>query len=221
MKVATFGCSFAYVKSNEGYPIYNKNGKSWMQILSEDFNYDVTNFGVSASSMYYSYSTFKENYKNFDKIIFLGTYADRKYCPNMTIANGPQHIISHFTLPDVAALSGIKSEIVDLIKNYYLFVHNTQEHDDMKELMEMHIKQLAEPNVLYVDIEKTLNKLRNLEDNGKMYRPDHRFCHMSNQNNYIFASLINDWLMGKSFDFDITKFIKPTEEELKSYYEIT
>lgn len=222
MKIATFGCSYACPISAVGFEQgFNVKGRAWMKILAEDFDHDVTNFGVSASSVYYSYSKFKENYTNFDKIIFLGTYPDRKYCPGFYTG----HIVVNHAVPEIAERDPVLSENRVLIENYFRFFHNIAENEDMKELMVSDIKRLCGNDVLYIDTPTTLGPVTIMEELasvlGTPVFPDRRWCHMSNANNYIFASQVNAWLNGVPFKFDIRRFKKPSREELLSYYEST
>jgi hypothetical protein len=222
MKIGIFGCSFADERSNGGARHgYNLKGRPWAAILREDFNKDITNYSVSPSSMYYSYMNFKENYNKFDKIVFLGTYPGRIYCPELK----NKHVIIHLTNGDLAKLTETDNKEQALIKNYYRYFHNSHEAEDMRELMIGAVKQLSGYNLLYIDTPTELAQVTELEELSNIIGPaamrDHRFCHMSNENNYIFASLVNNWLNGESFEFDINKFIKPSIKELNSYYELT
>lgn len=217
MKVATFGCSFAHIYSNCGAPNFNMHGRPWMSILNTDFKHNVANFGKSGTGVYFSYSEFKKHYKKFDKIVFLGTFSDRKHSPNF---KG----IVDFSIHHVDATPPwINKDQYNLIKNYYTYIHNDQEAEDMKELMVEDIKRLGGDNLLYLDVPTTLANVSIMEQlvyrHSDLY--DHRWCHMSNENNLIFATKINDWINGKPFVFNIEDFKKPTVEELKSYYEPT
>jgi len=220
MKISIFGCSYADVNSNGGIPNFNNNGRPWMKILTEDFNQNITTYGLSGSSVYYSYLKFKENYKKYDKIVFLGTYPDRKYCPNLL---SKPHIGFFNTHKKFAKLG-----FYEPIKTYYTYFHNPKEAGDMKELMIEDIKKIGGSTTLYIDIPLTLDRLTIMEEMPRIYKYigkenllDHRWCHMSNENNFIFASQINDWINSKPFAFDINAFKKPSVEELMSYYEST
>ena len=220
MKIGVFGCSFACPYSNLGMPTFNVKGKTWMKILKEDFNYDITTHGVSGSSIYYSYLMFKENYQRYDKVVFLGTYPDRKYCPNLEMS----HITFAHTLKESVHVKQQDVRLDALIKTYFTYFHNIKEADDMKELMVENIKKIGGNNTLYIDTPDTLGEVSMMEEMtriNKQNAPDYRWCHISNQNNYIFASQIHNWLSEKTFNFDINTFIKPSIEELKSYYELT
>jgi hypothetical protein len=66
MKVGIFGDSFA--------DEYLRTGRSWIECLREDYNYDVvTSFGYGGTSIEWSYNNFLNKGSNFDFIIFLLT----------------------------------------------------------------------------------------------------------------------------------------------------
>lgn len=218
MKIAIFGCSFACMESNPfATENFNSHGRPWMNILRNEFEHDITVYGESASSVYFSYRKFKDNYKDFDKIIFLATYPDRRSFINMD--NLKHFTINHATLPLTALkISHFEHE---LIKNYYMYIDNMHENTDMRELMIKEVKQLGGDALLYIDTPTTLGLVSEMEELKRVKYDttyDHRWCHMSNKNNYIFATQVNDWLNGLPFEFNFNKFIKPSIEELSSYY---
>ena len=69
MKLGIFGDSFAGAKFEQNLDL------SWVDILSETF--DVTNYAVAGSSLYYSVDLLRKNYTKFDKIIFIATMPGR------------------------------------------------------------------------------------------------------------------------------------------------
>jgi hypothetical protein len=215
LRIGIFGDSYACMQSNCSNE-FNQDGRPWMKILEEDFKRDVSNFGLSGSSIYYSYQKFKENYNQFDKIIFIGTNADRKYCPNLkSKLHISQGIIkkNNLSIPD---------NEYDIIKNYYNYIHNIKEADDIKELIVEKIKSIKGFNLLYIDILE-IEKIRNMERLCKIVNAsqDHRWCHLSNKNNFILANKVNNWIDGDSFSLNVTDFEIPTITELKSYYGLT
>ena len=218
MKVGIFGDSFACLASNCSREL-NQQGRPWMKILEENHQRNVTNFGLSGSSLYYSYQKFKKTYNQFDKIIFVGTSADRKYCPNF---KSVQHVTQSLMQPIHKNQLGISNADHEKIINYYMFIHNTQEADDMKKLIVEKIKTIKGNNLLYIDISmlEQISSRERLSDIVGLVR-DHRWCHMSNLNNFILAAKINNWLAGNSFDLHVDDFEIPNVEELKSYYELT
>ena len=217
MKIGIYGDSYACMQSNCSTE-FNQDGRPWMKILKEDFKRDVSNFGLSGSSIYYSYQKFKENYNQFDKIVFIGTSPDRKYCPDL---KSTLHIAQYFLDPIETKDLSIDDNEYDIIKNYYKYIHNIKEADDIKELIVEKIKSIKGSNLLYIDILE-IGKINSMERLRKIVgrSRDHRWCHMSNKNNFILANKVNNWLDGNSFLLDVTDFEIPTVAELKSYYEL-
>jgi hypothetical protein len=216
MKIAIFGCSFACMNSNPfSSQGFNSHGRPWMKILLDDFGHDITSYGESGSSVYFSYRKFKDNYKNFDKIIFLATHPDRKSFVNMDN-------LKHFNIGyGMKKYSWVSQFEFELVRNYYMHIDNMQENTDMRELMIEEVKKISGDALLYIDIPTTVSQLEQMEELKRLNYDnidDRRWCHMSNENNYIFATQINDWLKGLPFEFNLNKFIKPSIEELSSYY---
>jgi hypothetical protein len=46
-----------------------------------------------------------------------------------------------------------------------------------------------------------------------------RHCHMSQENNFIFASMVAEWVNTGSFNFDINKFIK-SDKPVETYFKM-
>lgn len=216
MKIAIYGCSFAHEES----AAFKKNpGKAWAKILREDYGYNVTNFALSGTSIYWSYLQFKKTHEEFDRIIFCQTDPDRHYAPNMSTYlsqhSSPSTIKSQF--------SKLEKNELEILKMYYMFTQNKEEKEDMAELMSKEIK-FKRPDVLYIESFKTLQKINELdvliqERFSKGFPMDPRYCHMNNVNNSILALKINDWLNGNAFMFDLKDFKPVDQEELNMYYE--
>lgn len=69
MKIGIFGDSYTQVPDHK----VRDNSRidfSWTEILSKKLNARITNFSLSSTSIYWSYSKFKENFKQFDTVIF-------------------------------------------------------------------------------------------------------------------------------------------------------
>ncbi len=216
MKIGIFGCSFADVNSCH-YPELNK-GQAWSDILSKTFNHDITNYAVSASSFYYSYQLFKKEYNKFDKIIFLGTWPGRLYCLNLE----QHHITPRHTDPSNRWTVNNDKEY-KLICDYYSLLFNMDESIEMKRLMAADI--LSYDNTLYIDSEKTLgyvtmmeNIAYNITDMQYTDFRENRYCHMSNENNYILATNIDKWLKGGTYDFSLDMFRVPLLAEKMGYF---
>lgn len=213
MKIAIFGCSYSDEKSSNA--LKNPNGRGWATILREDYNLDITNFGMSGSGMYYSYQRFKQANVNFDKIIFQAADANRLYCPNFRIP----HLLISDSFKDSGRLDETERNHV---KFFYSFLNNEDENEDMKELMKRDIME-SRKETLYIDV-KELTLINNLDfQNAKMKKnvtiaqPDFRYNHMNNSNNIIFAKKIYDWFQTNQINLSATEFQCISEEEVNSY----
>jgi len=74
--LAIFGDSFSDPRWTE-----NSWYKSWPELLAD--KYDVTNFSLSGTSMWWSYKQFKENYNKFDQCIFVPTMPGRVHIESL------------------------------------------------------------------------------------------------------------------------------------------
>lgn len=70
VKLAIFGDSFGIANHRR-----TDHNMCWVDLLKN--KYQVDNFSVSGSSIFYSYQMFKQHYKKYDKCIFLVTIANR------------------------------------------------------------------------------------------------------------------------------------------------
>jgi hypothetical protein len=215
MNIGIYGCSFAHDLSADQR---NIPGKSWSKILTDDYQRNITNFAISGSSVYYSYMKFKETHEQFDKVIFLATLSDRLYCPDFSW----QHVTSallhkDFKLPETEK---------NILESYFSHLHNSQEKDDMRELMINELPRLRPTDLLLIDICKTLIHVAaldipiiNLVTRFKEpIFPDPRYCHMNDKNNAILAEKINNWINGDEFVFNIHDFTESTTVDLVNYF---
>ena len=83
MKIGVFGDSFASLKFEQNLT------PTWVDILSE--KYDVTNFALPSSNLYYSVNKLKEEHEQFDKIILVATVPGRLQIPDWIDAGINQH----------------------------------------------------------------------------------------------------------------------------------
>jgi hypothetical protein len=215
MNLGIYGCSFAHELSANRR---NIPGKSWSKILTDNYQHNIKNFAMSGSSVYYSYMKFKETHEQFDKVIFLATLSDRLYCPNFSW----QHVSSallhdNFTLP-------VKEK--KILESYFSHLHNSQEKDDMRELIINEVQRLRASDLLLIDSAKTLIHIGDLDTANinivsrfkESIFPDPRYCHMNDKNNATLAEKINNWINGNEFVFNIHDFSKASLEEIKNYF---
>jgi hypothetical protein len=71
----------------------------------------------------------------------------------------------------------------------------------------------------------TLNHVSDVDVNNygliqeKAMWADKRHCHMSQENNRIFASMVAEWINTNSFNFDTDKFVK-SDQPVETYFQM-
>lgn len=88
-KIAIFGDSYA--DGFETYKIFPEN-LPWVGYLKQNSKLEVKNFAVQGSSFDYSAKLFFENYKNFDKVIFVVTTPGRFFLSDPKVDKELVHI---------------------------------------------------------------------------------------------------------------------------------
>jgi len=220
MKVGIYGDSFACLRSIRNTKL--NNDTPWMEVLKSLGNYKITNFGLSGSSVYWSYKNYKENYKKFDKNIFITTSPDRIYVPHGASRQ-------HWNISSVEeAIRNNKTDIADLneIRGYFEKIYNSDEHQTYKELMMQDASN--DVTTLVIDNTKELLSITSREVSHYQtlnlahvqYYNDNRCCHMSQAANNYFASRISAWLEGGTFninDWEISCAL-PDLKKVNSYF---
>jgi hypothetical protein len=159
MKIGIFGDSWAKtIVSAEGKKFHD--GYAWWELLSA--KYDVTNFGIPGSSVYFSYEEFNKHYSNFDKIIFLATEPGRltfevgseiknprlapefkRHCNSYGTADYYSKVFNNSRFPEDSAR-------INAAKEYFLWIQNKKEQSEYKRLMLNEIKNLR-PDALILN----------------------------------------------------------------------
>jgi hypothetical protein len=129
----------------------------------------------------------------------------------------------HSSYAGFTRVPAITSDDLEILKNYWNFIHNFDEKRDMAELMAKDIV-LQRPDTLYIKSFGILNEISHLDYTSYLKKIvqeklDPRYCHMNNQNNIILASKINDWLNGNIFKCALEDFKEITSDEIELYYE--
>ena len=237
MRVGVFGDSFA---SSHSVGI----GDPWHKMLNNQFNLDITSYGVNGSSLHYSYDKFNEMHKQYDKIVFLLTGPGRLTLPL------PEEYKTQSLgqLYHVTGLESFKSAVEKnfntdyLLKNtalalegYYNYIVDFNKDSLFHRLLVKEIKHIR-PDALLVPCfyltgeedwhhSTTLNNISDIDvinyglDPKKAVWADIRHCHMSQENNYVFASMVAEWIKTGSFNFEITKFIK-SDKPVETYFKM-
>lgn len=234
MKIAIFGDSWGDTRPSY---ILHKDEDPWTIILNK--KYDITNFCEAGSSVYFSAKIFLENYKNFDKIIFLASDRTRRYLPDYSsiiMDSGP--VVRHIKENTAESLKHAISdtprnrEILSAIKLYYSYLINDEQ-------------DIYYHNLTLNDIQSKLpfDKVLILEDLREISFKEHRYyqnlgydashknecknCHMTQTNNQRMAELIDQWLttpestkltISNTWIINSDLFHDPIDQPFEKYY---
>jgi len=224
MKIGIFGCSYADENSSR-LPEINDNGRSWSSVL-RDRNYNITNYGASGSSVYYSYNLFKQYSQLYDKIIFVVTSAQRITIRDPKEEKNFLYLTSWSTITEQISQYMKKIGVYEAVKLYFEYIYNDEEANDYRDLIINFLS--SQPNILVLDIKDLLKisrkdydfykKLLN-EDIHNMHKfIDNRYNHINNENNIILANLIEEWIESGNFNFSFDKFVNPKLDDYKKYF---
>lgn len=238
MKIAVYGDSFAAslhkFKKDIGL-------KSWVDHLSE--KYDVTNYAVEGSGLYYSVTKLKATKHLYDKIIFVITTPGRLYLEGNDILEKYESV--HLSALPMAEFvySQRKDEIdpvsIELAKiynasiQYFTHIQRVKYDRFVHDLQVDHIKSIR-PDIILIpafsdsyrfnmynpclyDITDMENKHWGIPIRNTSPE-DRRRCHMSIENNLILAGLAERWLQGEPVNININDFVVPAND--KSFYNI-
>lgn len=226
MKVAVFGDSYADEIMNKN----EVNYKSWVELLREKYYPDLTCYGMSGSSLYFSYNLFLEHQSKFDKIIFVTTTPGRILIPKYIKFNGNRaHLMYHINSIDTAIQHLDEPKMTEegalatkAAIEYFKYLHDPVKDKRLYNLMKEHIRKIRSDTIM---IETTMNGLSDIsyyEFNPTGYRDpnmwkcrDARMCHLSPRNNEILADKMFEWCNGAEIKIDVKDFEVPSKEELE------
>jgi hypothetical protein len=227
LKIAVFGDSYAdefkHIKDTE----YGTLSLPWVRELKKISNHSITNFAISGSSFYYSAKLFFENYKKFDKIVFVVTYPGRMHINNPDVDENLSHIagLDHLFWKVEQYEMMLKNESLSLTKEkldkampylnalrgYYLYLYDYEQiemfHFALYEkinnmlphdkLLLMPVITLAAPNFQ----DTTLGDISQIDNRPKNYRTeDYRPNHINSNNRRMLAEKINEWINNGVFN---------------------
>jgi hypothetical protein len=156
MKIGIFGDSFAALKFKQNPT------PTWVDILQEKF--DITNFAVTSSNLYYSVNKFKEEHEKFDKIIFVATVPGRLQLPdwietevdshryatnlsNVECELAHWHSLNEFEKKHL----GINFNLIrahEAARNYYAYLDNEMYNNFIQKLMIDEVCRLRDDTVM-------------------------------------------------------------------------
>ena len=228
MKISVFGDSYA--RTFDNYPDSDSMGKAWWEILAE--TYDLDNYGLAGSAAYYSIEQFDQHHSNYDKVIFFMTFPGRVYLQRdngIETPGYPPCITNNFNsyastasalelLQEISNYSKLDEKKMQSIMDYFLYVLNFDEEEFKIKLYMDYVKR-TRPDALIISAH-SMADIASMEMNhwGKKFDElmsqgykEVRKCHLSTENNIIFADLINNWINSGIFTLDKDIFVKPKD----------
>lgn len=162
MKIGIFGDSWAKtIASTESKKFHDSY--AWWELLLE--KYDVTNFGVPGSSVYFSYEEFNTYHKNFDKVIFLASEPGRltfeigseiknprlapefkRHCNSYGTADYYSKVFNNSRFPEDSAR-------INAAKEYFLWLMNNKEQAEYRRLLLNEIRNLRSDTLILIPSE--------------------------------------------------------------------
>jgi len=215
MKVAIFGDSFAHSRMDNPTP-------GWPDILAK--KYTVRNHAQSGSALYYSVDLFLKNHQFADKIIFIVTTPGRltlpindlrkKFIPNYHNATSLKEVFKEDT---------IFLKVIDAAIGFFLHVQNDNYEKFIHNLMIEEVKRVR-PDAIIIDAFgspafDSMYQIQLKEERAWNYSPlvasfsDRRNCHMTVENNAIFAEKVEEWLHGAPVKINLDDFVTPMNKE--------
>lgn len=228
MKIGIFGDSFA-ARADKNVTKFLP-GLSWPEILeATNKNYKITNYAFPGSSIDFSYLNYLNHCQKFDKCIFVYTHPHRFLLPphETILTNKLQHICGIHAYEQKVKMNYINFEktdfkifkkLIQIYKKYTTFFTFENEAIEIKKIIAKQLQRLQSANFLLIftkdiaSIEEIDKKFYEYEYNKLKRHSDLRHCHLNQQNNYIFAEMVNKWIEHHTpFNFDIKNFKPPTE----------
>lgn len=215
MKIAIFGDSFADSRMDNPTP-------GWPEILAK--KYTVKNHAHAGSALYYSVDLFLKHHQFADKVIFIITSPGRltiptkdlrkKFVPNYHNAMALKEIFK----ADTPFLT-----VLDAAIGFFLHVQNDQYEKFVHNLMIEEVKRVR-PDAIIIDAFgstgfDSIYQIQLKEDRAWKYSPivssftDRRNCHMTVENNAIFAEKVEEWLHGAPVKINLDDFVTPMNKE--------
>lgn len=227
MKIAIYGDSFGYEHPIFGidHPKLKEINPSWVTLLRNE--YSVENFCYPASDLYFSYNNFISNYEKFDLNIFIATNPHR-----LSVKHNNQ-FIHNSGYPSAKAklktdTDPSRNKIHKASVDYFLYLQDDERDNVFSTLIKNSVKTLDKDCIIIDAFGKDgLFNITTMEDKSWKITPsytlldsflDLRYCHLTEENNYILYNLIDKCIKNKSsFKFDLLNFVTPSFDERKKY----
>jgi hypothetical protein len=228
MKIGIFGDSFASVKYVEN------TTPTWVDILST--KYDVTNHALPGSNLYYSIKLIKDNHLKYDKIILVVTEPGRIKISKWLLSkndDGEQFVygIKDHKITNKNNFNTSKKLAYEAAYQYFLYLKDFDYDNYIHSLMLDDVKScIAKNNFIIIpafnnslhngnhssmcqifEKENTHWNIDNETINRNYY--DFRNCHMTAENNEIFATKAEEWIAGKPVHINLDDFVTTTNKD--------
>lgn len=232
MKIGIFGDSFAAITSRnhkiyKDHPILDNIGKPWPILLKEKYT-TVDNFSQAGSDIYFSYKNFLENYKKYDKNIFVVTSSGRKSIfKNDSWLHFPNRLLAE-RINDRS--EGIEKYISSAAIEWFRYILDYKREDFFHKLIVNKINKLDNNCMIIHSFDNynslgliNIYKMENKSWNTNIFPGDRknidlRHCHMTKENNEIMSNIISQCIENsQEFKLNFSDFLEPKLEDFKNY----
>jgi hypothetical protein len=170
MRIAIYGDSWASEWLDQPHSYLG-----WPEILANQPNFEVDNFAVPGSSLYFSYREFLKNHKNYDINIFLITSFGRLYIESipeysktakhipdqLTLINRKKQLNIRASAPDTTVNDKL-IKIYNAINNYYDYMHNDEYNELVDKALVHHAKSMS-TNTIFIPCFRGYNEFSLLD----------------------------------------------------------
>jgi hypothetical protein len=234
MKLGIFGDSFVAGKMNKNL--------SWVEIISRKYE-TVGVHGLSGTNLYYSIENIKKYHEQYDKIILVSTLPGRlKLATYVSNIDPKTPYMASISVVEVLKAQELKKANPDQIRlreldaayNYFIFLQDLQYEQYIHYLMLDDVK-LLRPDIIIINgfeessrdknnpsnnidsITKKENKHWGFDSGWISWNTtnlvDTRNCHMTDENNIIFASKVEQWINGEPVLINLDEFVTPDNKD--------
>lgn len=223
MNIGVFGDSFAS-------PIKLNPSPSWVDILSEE--HSITNYAIDGSNLYHSVDQIKTHHEKYDKLILVVTQPGRIKIPDWIKVDKieDKFVTSKFDRKIAEKPNNnIIAAYAEAANQYFTYLQNVPYDNYVHNLMLDDVRNIR-PDIILIP--GFLNSFPNINGYSMHFIwamehtawnldwraaildfEDIRNCHMTTENNAIFASKAKEWLNGKPVHINLNDFVTPTNKD--------
>jgi hypothetical protein len=216
---------------------------SWVDVLENKFNHKIECYGHTSTSLFWSYKQFMKHKNKCSKIILSITTDNRLYTSSTEYPLGSLFTVERLLdgkykplqknnpmYPAVLAAQGyykylLEPEYCRWVQSKLLaeIIDICQKESKQLILMPMHRVDMYCQNIFTVslhDITLKENHAQFGEHSFKQEKKNERPCHMSEKNNLIMATLLNEILEGKQRKISLSDFVFEKIDNPELYWHI-